>query len=162
MGRSFLVLLTLALVLGAARPARAEGLLELTLDEAIELGLSQSRELTVAEAKAQAADARLGQARSGFFPRLSGSGSYTRLDEAPYIDASSFGGAGRIYIGDDDIYTMGLSVTQPLFTGARSCRPTAPRSTRRGRRRWHMSGRSRRRAGASPAPISAWSRPARR
>ncbi|MCK4409401.1 MAG: TolC family protein, partial [Candidatus Eisenbacteria sp.] len=29
----------------------------------------------------------------------------------------SGGGADRIYLGDDDIYSLGLSVTQPLFTG---------------------------------------------
>jgi outer membrane protein len=107
----------LALALGAAGSAGAQARLELTLDQAIEMGLGQSREIAVAQARADAADARLGQARSAFFPRLSASGSYTRLDEAPFIDASVFGGEGKIYMGDDDIYSLGLSVRQPLFTG---------------------------------------------
>jgi len=116
MGRSLLVPLVLALALGAAGSAGAQARLELTLDRAIELGLAQSRELAVAGAKADAADARLGQARSGFFPQLSASGSYTRLDEVPYMDASAFG-LGKITMGDDDIYSVGVSATQPLFTG---------------------------------------------
>lgn len=117
MGRSSLLVLALALVPGAVGSAGAEARLELTLDQAIEIGLAQSRELAVAQAKVQAADARLGQARSVFFPQMSASGSYTRLDEAPSMDLSPFGGEGRIYLGDDDIYGLGLSVRQPLFTG---------------------------------------------
>ena len=116
-GASSLVLLVLALAFGAAASAGAQARLELTLDQAIELGLAQSRELAVAQAKAQATDARLGQARSGFFPQISASGSYTRLDEAPSMDLSVFGGEGKIFLGDDDIYSLGLSVRQPLFTG---------------------------------------------
>lgn len=121
--------------------------LELTLDGALDLALERSREVAIAEAEAGAAEARLGQARAGFFPAIRASGTYTRLDEAPYMDASQFGdifepllvpflalvedgilseetlaglqssGGGKIYMGDDDIYSVGVSVTQPLFTG---------------------------------------------
>lgn len=138
----------LGVVVGiAACPAAAAERLEITLDEAIALGLEGNRELAIVRGAEDAARARLGQARAGFFPRLSASGSYTRLDEAPYMDASQFGeifapltvlfqelvdndclsedtlaglqvgGADRIYLGDDDIYSIGLSVEQPIFTG---------------------------------------------
>jgi outer membrane protein len=109
--------LAAVVALAAVASAGAQAPLQLTLDQAIELGLSHSRELAVAEAKVREADARLGQARSSFFPALSASGSYTRLDEAPSMDLAPFGGSGRIYLGDDDIYSVGLTVTQPLFTG---------------------------------------------
>jgi len=115
-GRAAPVVLAAAL-LAAGGPARGQEPMRLTLDQAVELGLSHSRELAVAEAKVQEANARLGQARSSFFPQLSASGSYTRLDEAPSMDLTPFGGSGRIYLGDDDIYSVGLTVTQPLFTG---------------------------------------------
>ncbi len=135
------------LTLGVAGPAGADERLELTLEQAIELALEQSDALAAARAGADAALARARQARAGFFPSISASGSYTRLDEVPYMDASQFGdmfaplmvpfdylvdagyldaatleglsgsGADRIYMGDDDIYSLGLSVTQPLFTG---------------------------------------------
>lgn len=139
-------LVAAGLLLGAA-PAPAETV-SLTLDEAIALALENNDELAIARAGADAAGARLTQARSGYFPKLSASGSYTKLDEAPYMDASQFGnmfeplmepflylvaqgyldpatleglsgtgGDGKIYLGDDDIYSLGLSVQQPLFTG---------------------------------------------
>ncbi len=135
------------LTVGGAGPAGADEPLELTLAQAVELALEQSDALAVAHAGADAAHARATQVRAAFFPSISASGSYTRLDEAPYMDASQFGdmfaplmvpfeylvdegyldpatleglsgsGADRIYMGDDDIYSVGLSVTQPLFTG---------------------------------------------
>jgi outer membrane protein TolC len=135
------------LTVGIAGPAGADERLELTLEQAIELALAQSDALAASRAGADAALARAKQVRSGFFPSISASGSYTRLDEAPYMDASQFGdmfaplmvpfeylvdqgyldpatleglsggGADRIYLGDDDIYSLGISVTQPLFTG---------------------------------------------
>jgi outer membrane protein len=140
------LLVGLALCLATGAPASAERL-EVTLDQAIEIALQGSRELGIVRAEELAASARLGQARAGFFPRLSASGSYTRLDEAPYMDTSQFGaifepllvpfqelvasgllseeslaglqtsGGGKIYLGDDDVYSIGLSVEQPLFTG---------------------------------------------
>jgi outer membrane protein len=127
-------------------PAGAETL-ELTLGDAIGLALEGNRELAIARSQEEGARARVGQARAGFFPQVSASGSYTRLDEAPYMDASQFGaifepllvpfqelvandllseeslaglqtgGAGKIYLGDENIYSIGLSVQQPLFTG---------------------------------------------
>jgi len=135
------------LTVGVAGQAGAGERLELTLDQAIELALEQSDALAASRAGAEAALARARQARAGFFPSISASASYTRLDEVPYMDASEFGdmfaplmvpfdylvdeghldpatleglsgsGVDRIYMGDDDIYAVGLSVTQPLFTG---------------------------------------------
>jgi outer membrane protein TolC len=122
--------------------------LRLTLEEALGLAIENSDELAMARAGADAAKARVGQARAGFFPSLSATGSYTRLDEAPYLDASGFGelfaplmepflylveqgyldpstlegledggGGDKIPMGDDELYAIGLSVRQPLFTG---------------------------------------------
>jgi len=126
----------------------AADVLELTLDDAVALGMERNREIAIARAGVDAADARVGQARSAYFPAISASGSYTRLDEAPYMDASQFGdmfaplmapfeylveegyldpstleglestgGSDKIYMGDEDIYSIGLTATQPLFTG---------------------------------------------
>jgi len=128
--------------------AAASGQLELTLDNAVALALEHNREIKIADAGVDAARARLGQARAAFLPAVAASGSYTKLDEVPYMDASQFGdlfsplmapfdylvdqgyldpltleglqgpsGADKIYMGDDDIYSIGLTATQPLFTG---------------------------------------------
>jgi outer membrane protein len=124
--------------------------LSMTLDEAVRLAVENNDQLAMAHSEARAAEARLTTVRSGFFPGLSASASYTRLDEAPYLDASGFGsifaplmepfqylvehgyldpstleglqssgGSDKIYLGTDDVYSIGLTVTQPLFTGGR-------------------------------------------
>ena len=132
-----------------SRPDRtlSGGPLSLSLEEAIEIALEESRPIAIADAQEEAARARLAQAWAAFLPSVKGSASYTKLDEIPYMDASGFGsmfeplmapfeylvdqgyldpstleglqggGADRIYVGDDDIYSIGLSVQQPLFTG---------------------------------------------
>jgi outer membrane protein len=127
--------------------ARAQEQLSLTLDDAVGIALAENKTLAIAEAGRKAAEAQVGQARSMFLPSLTASASYTRLDEAPYISAGGFGevfaplmapfedlvengyldpstlegldgGSGdKIYIGDENIYTIGLHVRQPLFTG---------------------------------------------
>jgi len=121
--------------------------LRLTLDEAIGIALGESRMIAIADAQEEAARARVAQARAQFLPSISGSASYTKLDEAPYMSGAGFGsifeplmvpfeylveqgyldpstleglaggGASKIYMGDDDIYSVGVSVRQPLFTG---------------------------------------------
>jgi outer membrane protein TolC len=143
------VLAACAVVVSAAfaLPAAA-ATLALTLDEAVALAVENNDELAIARASADGARARLTQARSGYFPKISASASYTKLDEVPYMDASQFGdmfaplmepfdylvdqgyldpatleglsgtgGSDKIYMGDDDIYSIGVSVQQPIFTG---------------------------------------------
>jgi outer membrane protein len=132
--------------LSASPAARAEAV-PLTLEEAVDLAVKNSDQLAVAQAGADAAKARLGQARAGFFPAVRGGATYTRLDQAPYLDTSGFGslfeplmapfqylvehgyldpstleglqgtGSGKVYLGDDDVYSISLTATQPLFTG---------------------------------------------
>ena len=137
----------LALVIALSTSNAAERL-ELSLDEAIEVALEENRELRAAKAREMGAEAREGQARSRLLPSVSASGSYTKLDERPYMDASGFGsifeplmepfqylveqgyldpstleglegggGADKIYVGDDDVYSFGVSVQQTLFSG---------------------------------------------
>jgi len=144
MGGAILVVAGIVMLVSAAHAEPVE----LTLDGAIAMALEKNKEVAIAQAGVEAAEARLGQSRSAYFPALKASGSYTRLDQAPYMDSSQFGdlfaplmapfeylveqgyldpstliglqgttGGGKIYLGDDDIYSVGLTVTQPLFTG---------------------------------------------
>jgi len=139
-------LVAVLVAVGIAGTAAGETV-SLSLGDAIEIGMASNREIAMAQARADAAEARLGQARAGFLPRITASGSYTRLDEAPSMDTSSFGdmfaplmvpfeylvehgyldpatlegleggGEDKIYLGDDDVYSLGLHATQPIFTG---------------------------------------------
>jgi len=89
--------------------------LSLDMTQAIHLALENNHDLVIAEYKIDEATAGVRSARTNFFP--ASQGSYTRLDEIPYLDASAFGGQGKIYIGDDDNYNINLSLQQPIFTG---------------------------------------------
>ena len=145
--RLVVLVVAAALLAGAGRAGAGE-VLALTLDEAVELALDKGHALGMTEAAEEAARARMWQARAAFLPSVSASGSYTRLDEIPYMDGSQFGnmfapliapfqelhddglisdeamagllqggGSDKIYMGDDDIYSVGVTVTQPIFTG---------------------------------------------
>jgi len=85
------LLLAVAALLVSGLGAQASDALSLTLADAIELALEQNRTLAGAEASEEAARARLAQANAAFLPKITGSASYTRLDEVPYMDASGFG-----------------------------------------------------------------------
>jgi outer membrane protein TolC len=119
----------------------------LTMDEALQIALEQNRTLKIAQARLKASEFGVKDARSAFLPHLAGRATYTRLDQAPYIDASNFSkmfeplmapfadlvakgllnpatlsglqsaSIDRIYIGMEDNYDFNLSLEQPLFSG---------------------------------------------
>ncbi|HID94444.1 MAG TPA: TolC family protein [Candidatus Latescibacteria bacterium] len=103
----------------------AQQKLELTLEESINIALKKNKSLTVAEEKVKESQAKIGEARAGFFPQINSRSSYTRLDVVPYISISKFpfpvgppaGTPTRIEVGDDDNYSATVSVQQPIFTG---------------------------------------------
>lgn len=142
-----LLVVAVAVVSLAGVPAVSAAPLVLTLDEAIGIALGESRVIAIADVHEEAARARVAQVRAQFLPSISASASYTRLDEVPYMSAAGFGSmfeplmapfeylveqgyldpstleglsggdVSKIYMGDDDIYSAGVSVRQPLFTG---------------------------------------------
>lgn len=65
--------------------------LTLDLDQAIQMALEKNHELEIAKYKVDEAMSGVKSARTRFLPVISAQASYTRLDEAPYIDASGFG-----------------------------------------------------------------------
>ena len=131
------VCLLICLTAFAAGPARAQqpAKLRLTLRASVELALKHNPQMWTALAQVEEASAKLGQARTNFFPKLLGSANYTRLDIAPFIPVKSFskvfgGGAGgqpptgipaplpkKITIGDDKNYAISVQLRQPIFTG---------------------------------------------
>ena len=102
----------------------AQPSLDLTVKDTVELALENNRALKISQSQMDARKAGIGEVRSGFFPQMKGNAAYTRLDVAPYIslgEKSPFpmppGTPSKITIGDDDLYDLGVSVEQPLFTG---------------------------------------------
>ncbi len=125
----------LTCVLVSAAVVLAQERVALDLQKSVELALSQNDRLVVAREKVGEAAARAGESRTGFFPQLRGSASYSRLDVAPFMPGRIFEGFAknfpqipgmppqtfpkRIPIGRDEIVNIGISLQQPLFTGGR-------------------------------------------
>ncbi len=106
--------------------AFAQEKIELSLEQSLVMALKNNHSLKIQKQKLQAARAKVGEARSNFFPKLTAKAVYTKLDVAPYISfekMNQFMPPGpisfpnKITMGDDDIYNAVLSVQQPIFTG---------------------------------------------
>jgi outer membrane protein TolC len=101
--------------------------MELTLEESVRIALKESKALTMAQEKVEESEARIGEARAGFLPRIGSKASYTRLDVVPYMSMKNFAIPGvppgtlpdKIEMGDDDIYNVAVSAQQPLFVGGK-------------------------------------------
>ena len=112
--RAVLLRVVAAIVMLSAVPVEAQGTPPLlTLKESIEMALERNLDMKLAREEVQAARERRKEARTGLLPSLSGTYSYRRLSEAPYV---VFGG-GEIDIGDTDQYRFTGTIEQPLFTG---------------------------------------------
>lgn len=95
--------------------------LELTLNESIELGLKNSKEIKIAQSIFNYADAQVSEIFSRRLPRVGVSAGYARLSEIPPFQVSVPIMPDPIKIQDAFLnsYSLQLSVEQPLFTGFR-------------------------------------------
>ncbi|HEY6191710.1 MAG TPA: TolC family protein [Bacteroidota bacterium] len=109
----------------SAQPARA-----LTIDEAIGIGLENSKSLHSSSMRVQAADSRSGEAHASQLPTLRAAANYTRLSDVPPFVATIPQGAFGTNFPPQEIsfplsqtilnnYGLRLTVQQPLFTGMR-------------------------------------------
>lgn len=91
-----------------------------TLEESVEEALANNRSIKAREEKIQGATYAREQARADFYPKLSTSYGYTRLDVVRKSSPISLGPLGTIPASDlntRDNYRWKATVTQPLFTG---------------------------------------------
>jgi outer membrane protein len=123
---SFLLLLGLLVV--ALAPAQQN--LTLTLDQAIQTGLENSKVLHSSHFKLEAADARASEMSGAALPSLKFNAAYTRLSEVPAqgftMPANAFGqgfppAPVNIVLSPTilDNYSMRATVQQPLWTGGK-------------------------------------------
>ncbi|HID31698.1 MAG TPA: TolC family protein [Desulfobacterales bacterium] len=109
-----LILVVAAVVMLNAVQVKAQGSPPLlTLKESVKIALERNLDMKRAFEEVQAARERQKEARTGFLPSLSGSYSYRRLSELPYV---VFEGR-EIDVGDMDQYRFTGTIEQPLFTG---------------------------------------------
>ncbi len=121
------------LVTGLTMSGWAQNKIQLNLKSSLQIAFQKNPQLKIARAKLDQAEAQLGQARTGFFPKITSQANYTRLDYAPFIPLKSFGsifpGGGmfggipggatpkKITIGRAENYGISISLQQPIFTG---------------------------------------------
>jgi outer membrane protein TolC len=92
----------------------------LTLDQSLETAFKSNKSLLQKEEKIESAKFIIDEARSGFYPRLSFSGTYTYLGVVPSFTFAFPGGPEeKVDVGFHDNYNLGLSLQQPLFTWGR-------------------------------------------
>ncbi|MCJ7578896.1 MAG: TolC family protein [candidate division Zixibacteria bacterium] len=84
----------------------------LNLDQCLQTAYQNNKNLMQLEEKISSARYKIDEARSGFFPQLSLSGSYTRLGKIPTYDV----GGMKFATGTENNYNSSLSYQQSLFT----------------------------------------------
>jgi outer membrane protein TolC len=102
------VAVSAALLLSAAAAAQT---IELTLEEAIRLGLENSSDVKMAEYEALAAQTDVKAAKAGRYPDVGGSASYQHLFEQPQT-------AG-FFLSAKDSVSFSLDAQQPIYTFGR-------------------------------------------
>ncbi len=93
---------------------------KLTLQESIELGLQNSKDLIISQSKLRSSNAKLSEVNSMFLPQLKLMANYTRLSgNVPPFEVTTPFSPQPIKISDPVInnYNLRLSLQQPLFTG---------------------------------------------
>ncbi len=84
----------------------------LTLEKAIELAGQNNPALKAGAEELRAADARVTQSRSGWFPQITATAGYTRLDP---VSEMSFGGLGMIKFMPNDNYDTKVTARGTLL-----------------------------------------------
>ncbi|HKI03614.1 MAG TPA: TolC family protein [Thermoanaerobaculia bacterium] len=108
----------------------------LSLEEALSIASGASETLWVAQGGAMRAVGTEIAARSGLFPQVAGTASYTRTLRSQFSDINFGGGggedAGDLPFGRENQYSLGLSLSQLVFDGGQTvARLRAARSRRR-------------------------------
>ncbi len=99
-----------------------EALRKIDLETAIELALTQNRNLRIAEMEIDKSYSKLTETRSNLLPKINASGQYTNNIKKPVIflppgtPFSRPGQAAVIEIGSDHAYTGTISASLPIFS----------------------------------------------
>jgi len=108
-----------AVLMFYCQPVFSQENVQLTLDEAIRLGLENSHQLNSAKMNVKYREANYSEVKTQMLPTLQFNAGYTRLSEiTPYTFSGPFGSID-IAPNITNNYTMKLSLVQPLFTGYR-------------------------------------------
>lgn len=91
----------------------------LTLEQSLEIGLENNKELKISESKVELNKAKYYETGTTLLPTIRASASYARLSDVPPFEVTVPFSPNPIKIQDPILnnYNLGLSITQPIFTG---------------------------------------------
>lgn len=92
-----------------------------TLEESLQLGLKNSKNLRISQSKLLGSEAKISETTSQLLPRLSFNAGYTRLSDVPPFEVKLPILPAPVKIQDVVLnnYSLKVSLQQPLFTGFR-------------------------------------------
>jgi outer membrane protein TolC len=118
MGKKIALAWAIILACGSVAAQDAKDTLRLTLNQALEIALSDNPAIKVADQEIQLKKTANKEAYAGLFPEASLTGSYQRAVKKQTM-AMNFGGeTTTIKMGRDNTYNGGLTVSLPLFAPA--------------------------------------------
>jgi len=117
------VALFAGLLVAAPHLLQAQGKLSLTVDQAIGIGIENSKSLHASLMRVESADARSSEASVQRLPQVKLGASYTRLSDVPPFEIGPFPPLlpGTVTLSPSLVenYAARLTLQQPLFTGFR-------------------------------------------
>jgi outer membrane protein TolC len=93
-----------------------------TLQQAVALALERNRDVLIADQERYKADAQITEARSGAFPQLTLTGTYSRYLQKPVLflppnsPINPSNSTATLELGSDNSYLLGAALTQPLYS----------------------------------------------
>ena len=113
----------LALALAAIVAVTAEAQQSLTVEQAVQIGLENSKMLRQSASKVLYADAKSAEVNASALPSIRASGAYTRVSDIPPFSITlpfTIPGIPNSFVLSQTIldnYSLRVGVLQPLFTG---------------------------------------------
>jgi outer membrane protein TolC len=120
LGKSIVHITAWAVMLAFGSAASAQ--LNLTLDDAIALGLKNDEKYLIAKEELERASGQIREAWAAALPRVDFTGRYTRNIEIPEIPVElpeAMGGKQVFKMGTDHSYSLGVVLKQPLYLGGK-------------------------------------------
>ncbi|MBI2428192.1 MAG: TolC family protein [Ignavibacteriales bacterium] len=107
----------LAVLISLTLFGSAQQKMSLTVEQAVQIGLENSKSLRTSQFKVQAAEAKASETGTLGLPSLKFQGAYSRLSDIPPAEVTTPFGKFPLSPTVLDNYTLKATVQQPLFTG---------------------------------------------
>ncbi len=91
----------------------------MTIDQAIERAYQNNIQIKITKENVNIANDDLSLSLSNFFPKISSSGTFLRLDTVPTTYVNTQIGPMKIKVGEQNNYSLDIKLSQPIFLGGK-------------------------------------------